>query len=298
MLLETIESVLQGVSLSTATAATTGATTGASGAATGTTRLLTEKSAAVRLNIYQNMIRGTFSLATASIVEAVAGEEASSILAKQVHIQAKRFDATTTAATTTATTAATTAATISPNVATMLPSSTLKIPLDLRTVTWSSTLAPFEVPLTSTSTFTSSRRTLNNQKHVFFKSDIQTVHLSKMNTPNDVIPLTSNKVVITLEMKTTIDPRIQKCQTLNTSSNQWSHQGMITTGTYSSIVVYLLSYSEVLTCFLLCCSIRLVFSHQYNTRYSFHWSYSLCIFPFVRFCYCEFTDRTTRSECY
>ena len=43
MLLETIESVLQGVSLSTATAATTGATTGASGAATGTTRLLTEK---------------------------------------------------------------------------------------------------------------------------------------------------------------------------------------------------------------------------------------------------------------
>ena len=189
-------------------------------------RTLLESSMAMeRKDVYRNMIKGTNDLATASIVEAVPGEESAALgLHRGVRVAAGRFDSDSTLAA--AARAGLSTNTTSSSNSWSLPTTSIAIQLDgdknevaaaaaggtsdIRSITWPSSLAPFEA--------------------VAFRSSVQTVHLSSSTKPEKSLSLNGSSLLVTLEMMTRTDPRTQGCQTFNVETGEWSKQGMITTG--------------------------------------------------------------------
>jgi hypothetical protein len=217
VILSTVSSVLRGVSSSSS-----------NGGSDYRRRLLLNNAVKnVKQNIYHNMIDGTNKLATASILEAIPGEETTTMGTNDVQIYAGRFDEMTVSTSVTAATNATITATKTWSLASgieidansLLISSGIdrrrlsssSSSLDLRSVTWAPSLAPF-----NTST----------------KSAVLTVHLSSSTTPNDYMAINSTKLFITMEMKSKFDPRRQGCSTY--ANKKWTTNGMITTGWYST----------------------------------------------------------------
>ena len=222
-LLKTVSSVLQGVSSSSTDSKTATTTT--------TTTLLKEAVIIERRKVYQNMIDGTNALAQASIVEAVAGEEESSLGDLNVKVTAGRFPSTSAKTKKTLRSRrqlnnnnnnnknntqqlswSLSSATIDPNAIDINKEKESEI--DLRSVTWGPKVAPFD----------------NFQA----RSHVQTVHLVHSNAPNQILQVKSNVPLITLEMRTTTDPRLNGCRTLNIANNTWNNHGMITSGWYSA----------------------------------------------------------------